>query len=114
MNYTYDDTDRPFFERVYDILVEHASAPKDPRDKETFVRAYTQREHRASEYRCCGAFGFGGKFWRNPGGGHDGCGFYVSCYPEDRNRKRDAQIAKLNERIAALVQEMRPAPDGPV
>jgi hypothetical protein len=103
MNYTYDDRDRPFYERVYDLLVKYAGAPNDSRDRESFIQAFTRKEHRAVEYRCCGAFGFGGKFYRNAGM------FYVSCYPEDRTRKRDTEIAKVNTLIHTLVIEMKPA-----
>lgn len=104
---THDDTDRPFFEAVYDVLVEHGGTLKDPRDKETFVRYFTQREHRGNEYRCVHALGFGGKFWRNAGR------FYVNYYLDERTKKLDAIEAKLNALIIELVEKMKPNPDGP-
>lgn len=102
MNYTHDDAHRPFFEAAYNILVEDAGAQKDPREKEAFVRAYTQIEHPTSEYRFQGVLGFGGKFWRNDGR------FYVSCYREDRTKKLDKIIAKVNDRLQLLFAEHAP------
>jgi len=108
VSYTYDDTDRSFYGRVYDLLVQHAGAMNGPHDKESFVRAFTQVEYKATEYRCCHALGFGGKFWRNAGR------FYVSCYPEDRSIDRDATIARINKLLEDLATEMTPLPYGPV
>ena len=107
MDHTHDDTDRPFFEAAYDILVQHGGAPKDPSDKETFVRYFTERKYRGTEYRCVFALGFGGKFWRNAGR------FYVNYYPEDRNKKRDTIELKINGLLADLADKMSPNPDGP-
>jgi len=98
--YTYDDRDRPFYDRAYTILVERAGAIED--NRESFILAFTQRENRATEYRCCFAFGFGGKFWRNNGR------FYVSCYPESRTPDLDAQILQVNQLLEALVSELKP------
>lgn len=99
IDYTYDETTRPFFERAYAILVEHAGAPDGPHDRESFVINFTRREYPTTEYRCCGAFGFGGKFWRNDGR------FYVTCYPEDRSARINRSIDHVNELLAALLAE---------
>lgn len=107
MLYTYNDTDRVFYRAVWDVLVVEAGASKNPTDKELFVRAYTQVEHPASEYRFCGSLGFGGKFWRN-----DGC-FYVSCYPEDRTPSRMATLERVNAKLRELQESMRPNPLNP-
>jgi hypothetical protein len=104
--FTYNNTYRAFYEKVYDILIEHLGAQAHPFDKENFVSAFTQKEHTAIEWRFSGLLGFGGKFWRNGG-------FYVNCYPEDKTKKRQALIEKANALIAALVEEMHPNPDGP-
>jgi len=54
--------------KVYDILVTHAGASEGMRDD--FVYHW-----RTPEYRFCGFFGLGGKFWYKE--------FKVSCYSED-------------------------------
>jgi hypothetical protein len=105
--YTYDDTDRPFYEAVYDLLVKHGGAVDDPNMKESFILAYTQREFPATEFRCVGKLGFGGKFWRNAGK------FCITYYPEDHTKKQDAIEAKLNGLLAELAAKMKPNPDGP-
>ncbi len=108
MMYTYNDTDRPFFAAVYDVLVEYGGAVEDPQNKESFILAFTQREHPTCEFRCVSALGFGGKFWRNADR------FYVNYYREDRNKKRDALEAKLNVLIGGLVETMKPNADNPL
>lgn len=59
-------------------------------------------EHRSDEYRCCGLFGFGGKFYRTGGR------FYVSMYPEDRTPSREARIKRVNELLGELVKKYGP------
>lgn len=87
---------RDIFEKAYGILVAHAGAPsREQYMVDTFVDAFTTRPL-AMEWRFGGNLGFGGKFWRND---HR---YYVSCYPEDRNAKRDRIIKKVNELLAAL------------
>lgn len=108
--YTHNDTHKAFYEKAWDILVEHAGASRDPHDKETFVRAYTQIEHQTIEWRFCGLLGFGGKFWRNRG--YSGS-FYVSCYSEDKTKKLGKLIDKVNALLSALATELKPNPDGP-
>lgn len=111
MNYTYDTTDQAFYEKVWDLLVEKAGASKDPYQKESFVSAYTQIEHSASEWRFGGLFGFGGKFWRNAG--TLPCPFYVALYREDRTPQREALLHEVNRDIEKLAREMNPNPWGP-
>lgn len=62
---------------VYDLLVAACGATEDWR--EDFVRSFAQDECR--EYRCCGAFGSGGKFYR------DSQRWWVSCYREELSAK---------------------------
>jgi hypothetical protein len=50
IEYTHDETHKAFYERAWGILVEHAGANKDPHDKDGFVRAYAQVEHKATEW----------------------------------------------------------------
>jgi hypothetical protein len=90
---------RPFFEAVYDVLIEHAGAPADPDRKEAFVEAYSsQGQYDAIEWRVCPRLGFGGKFWQN----HNH--YYVSYYPEDRSDERDALRDEINRLIEKLVE----------
>jgi hypothetical protein len=49
-----------------------------------------------TEYRFCGAIGFGGKIYNERGR------LRVSCYPEDRNELRDGMIATANKLLALL------------
>lgn len=112
MNYTHNETHKVFYERAWDILVEHAGASKDPMDKLSFVQAYTQIEHPCSEFRFCGLLGFGGKFWRNARGGGESP-FYVQCYPEDRTKPRERVISKVNDLLKKLFEEMKPNSNGP-
>lgn len=98
----YDLTDRKFYEAVYDLLVVEAGAPAHGHLREAFVLAYCETERPATEYRCCGAFGFGGKFWRNAQR------FYVSCYREHETPERLATIEKVNAALEALAQKHNP------
>ncbi len=107
MTYTHDYTHRAFYERAWDILVQHAGAPKDPDTKLSFVEAFTQVEHPAIEWRFQGLLGFGGKFWRTDGR------FFIRCYPEDSNKSRERIISSVNQRLSDLALELKPNPNGP-
>lgn len=88
---------RPFFEAVYDVLIERGGANKD--QKEAFVVAYSSRgQYDAIEWRSCPRLGFGGKFWQN----HNH--YYLSYYPEDRSDERDALRDEINKLIDQLVE----------
>lgn len=107
MKYTYDYTDKAFYERAWDILVEHAGAIRVPYEKDTFVDSFCRREHKAYEFRFGGVFGHGGKFWRNDNR------FYVSYYREDETAKMRRTADKVNALLAALAAELHPDPNGP-
>jgi hypothetical protein len=96
INYTYNEEQRPLFEKVYDLLIEYGGASTDSYDKEAFVLAFTQREQRATEYRFCGHFGFGGKFCSRAGS------FYIMYYPEDKTSERERLLAKINAMLATI------------
>lgn len=83
------------FEKVWDILVEHAGASRDPLDKVYFVQAHLSRPL-CTEFRFCGTLGFGGKFRRYDGD------LYVTCYPEDETPERRATIEKVNGLLREL------------
>lgn len=89
-------TPEEIFGKAWDILVEHAGASKDPENREAFIRAFVCNKPRADEWRFGGYLGMGGKFWR----GWDR--YYVSCYPEDRNLKRTAIMAKVDRLLSEL------------
>lgn len=92
---------RDLYERVWDILVENAGAPKGPHDREGFVLACldTHRYRILTEYRFGGKLGFGGKFWRYNGR------LYINCYPEDLNPAREAILEKVNQMLAEVTPE---------
>ena len=89
------DTRTPeFWKAVYAVLVEHAGAYNGPHSTDDFAQAFMDPATR--EYRCCGKFGFGGKFRRNAGK------IYVNCYSEDETPKIKRQIAKVNKILAEM------------
>lgn len=104
IEYTYNEADRKFYEAAWDILVSEAGALPD--DKESFVFAFTRVEHPEVEYRFCGLLGFGGKFWR-----YDSR-FYVTCYSEDKTKKREKIIASVNAKLLVLQAEFNPSTAG--
>lgn len=73
---------------VYDILVADCGAVEDKYARTAFVHHHVKG---CREYRCCGVFGFGGKFYLD--------NFSVDGYPEDMTPElvqiRDAVNAKL-------------------
>lgn len=80
------------------------------RDGDSFVRSimwpqpkdeYADK-HPCTEYRFCGALGFGGKF-RNNGNRNDTP--YVDCYREHETPERLAMIEVANKRLAELFQD---------
>lgn len=83
------------FNRVWNILVEHAGARKTSTwERDSFIRSFVNETN--YEWRFQGLLGFGGKFYRN-------CGrMWISCYSEDRTPERDAIIARVNPMLAEL------------
>ncbi len=75
---------------VFDILVADCAAIE--RERDSFVYHHTARN--CSEYRCCWALGFGGKFRSKR--------FQVDGYPEDMNPKRRKICNKVNAELTAL------------
>jgi hypothetical protein len=106
-------TRQEFFEKVYDVLVEHAKAPKG--EKEDFVECHSsikatepgKEDH--TEWRFRGALGFGGKFRTRPSWEKLERRFAVDCYPEDETPERDAMIAATNRALTALTLEHWPS-----
>lgn len=80
----------PAPEAVWEILVEEAGAWAD--DLPQFQHHWPG----CVEYRFQGRLGFGGKVWANQGQ------VYVTCYPEDSTREREAIILACNKRLDAL------------
>lgn len=79
---------------VLKILVEECGHRIiDPRDGDSFVRSIVGG---CTEFRFCGALGFGGKFkaWNDQP--------YVDCYPEHETPARLAMIEAANRRLAEL------------
>jgi hypothetical protein len=91
------------FERVYDVLVQHAGASEHDRGRFVARHAvYLSEQNRrwnCEEWRFGGLLGSGGKFWCDPES------FRVSCYTEDNSRERFEIIAKTNAALRPLQQE---------
>lgn len=88
-----------FYRDVYAVLVELGGA--NINNRADFVHHYTTNPE-ACEWRFCGRFGFGGKFYRC----WDRC--YVSMYSEDRTPEITTLLDALNQQIAALVIKHQP------
>jgi len=82
--------------QVYDVLVSICGA--NEHDRESFLYHQTS-DTPPTEWRFCGALGFGGKFWR---AGESYKPWYVNCYREDRTSKREKIIDAANEALARL------------
>lgn len=87
---------------AYYILVRHAGARPDPRQREAFVYHTSRDDHPCTEYRFCGHLGFGGKF-RNNG---NRATPYVDCYREHENAERLAVMASTNAALADLFAQV--------
>ena len=88
-------------ERVFAVIAEECGARTGSlgQGAEAFVRYVGSASAFRQEFRFGGALGFGGKFY------NDGGRWRVGCYPEDSTLKREAMIARANERLAALRAE---------
>lgn len=78
---------------VYDILVAACSAPDTDLARSSFADAMAQG---CSEYRFCGIFSFGGKFWIGD--------FAVNYYREDATPRLDRIQDDVNAKLAVLKQ----------
>jgi len=83
--------------------VEYAGASKGADNKELFVLAFIEGE-RTREFRFGGLLGHGGKFWHNDRSPYSKVPFYVTYYPEDHSKKRDAVVEKVNALITSLYE----------
>ena len=90
-----DMTPQQIFNRIYDILCEHAGARDGDWQREGFVRLFAESAE-TTEWRFQGLLAFGGKFWRNDGR------YYVTCYPEDETAARRDIVEKVNELLKEL------------
>jgi hypothetical protein len=105
---TYDSTKISFYEKVWDLLVEHAGARPD--DRHSFVYSMIEQRYLAhndsfqtSEWRFQGVLGFGGKLYR---------GYpkelRVGFYREDTTPEREAIRDKVNLLLQELVARELP------
>ncbi len=93
--------------RIYSILIEHAGAPDTPDSRYGFIHYFSRSQEvgTPSEYRCCGKFGFAGKFWWN----NDR--FYVSGHSRGDRMSEEfleaerAEIDGINALLAPLYAE---------
>lgn len=89
-----------FFEAVWDdVIVAICGRRADDLDRESFVRAYCNPIHPATEWRFSGSLGFGGKFWCQ-----SKLECAVNCYPEDETPDRLRTIEQANAALKALVR----------
>ena len=89
-------SERPFYNRIYDVLVEECGANDDQSNRTQWDVFWSDHHRFNTEYRFIGALGFGGKFWRANGR------WYVNCYRENETPERLAMIAAADKRLAAL------------
>ncbi len=83
-----------FANEVYNILVEHAGASESMRNNFVYVHTDDKDENLCWEYRFCGKFGFGGKYWSQRNA--------ISYYPEDRTKKLDKLELKVNKLLGEI------------
>lgn len=84
--------------QVYGLLVQHCDyEPNDPLHDLVWFAQETTRTEENYEWRFKGALGFGGKLYGNSRG------WYVSCYPEDRNLMRDEMIKEMNAHLDMVI-----------
>ena len=88
---------KEFAVKIYDILVKHCGAPDTDLEKEAFIYNATEGNG-IIEYRICYALGGGGKFWNN----ND---WYVNCYPEDSDERKEKIIEATNHELSLLRAE---------
>ena len=79
---------------VYDILVAHAGASESMRNNFVFVHTDDEDQNLCWEYRFCGKFGFGGKYWSQ----HNA----VNYYAEDHTKRLDKLEVKINKLLGEL------------
>jgi len=79
--------------QIYEILERVGGAL--PSERDHFVFQQTSRD--IEEWRFCGHFGFGGKFWSANGK------WYVTMYDEDRTPSLDRVRDAINELLADLL-----------
>lgn len=87
-------------ESILTVLKEECEYGAFGHSGESFVQSITDFDpYPCTEWRFCGALGFGGKFRNN--GNNDNVP-YVDCYSEDETSERLEMIKKANIRIADL------------
>ena len=81
-----------FAAKVYDILVAEAGATADM--KEHFLYVMCEDKYPCSEFRFCGHFGFGGKYWSDRNA--------ITYYQENHTKKLDKLEAKVNKLLGEI------------
>lgn len=76
---------------IFDILVKHGGANERYRDN--FIQVQSEG---CREYRFCGIFGFGGKFWNYDGE------WYVNYYSEHQTPECDNVCKTINHYLKEL------------
>lgn len=78
--------------KVYDILCRFGGANSSQYEIDYFVYSMTHED--IAEWRFCGNFGFGGKYWSDAN--------RVSCYREDETEDILKQIELINNELLKL------------
>jgi hypothetical protein len=86
---------------IYDVLEQECGAQPDERG--AFITS--AESIGITEYRFCGALGFGGKVWDDGPWQFDAgrARFRVSCYREDETPERRLAILRANVRLGGVV-----------
>lgn len=85
---------------LYDVLVQHAGASRDPYDRQCFVLLALNWDYRFTfEYRFMGLLSSGGKIWLPLDGVPN-----VSCYPEHETPQRKKIIKETNILLERVVK----------
>ncbi len=93
-----EDRLRAYLQAIWDeVLVPTCAASNHPDERASFVLAYLDPEHPATEFRFQGRLGFGGKFWLD-----DRLVGRVTCYREDETPENLAMIRQALAQLASL------------
>lgn len=82
--------------KVYDILVQLGRANQS--NREGFIFHHTESNSECTEWRFQGAFGFGGKYWRDSN--------KITCYPEDETPELIELMDKINFKLSEIDKKL--------
>ena len=92
--------------KVYELLVLCAGAYGHERTQNHFVSCWKSDSGDWSQWRFCGALGFGGKIFRHRSfvpGEQFAASLWVDCYSKDRSKETEKIITKTNKELLKLL-----------